>query len=246
VRILTRTLLPPGPRPKEFLAQCGGAVSRTRAFSRTPPPPADSDASGKQISDLLDRLSSAKGAPVPRSGGSSRMGDLAQALNTGREQQRIADTFSRARNRAIDTSALDGPSGLDAMKEEATDAMGEYHLNVYGHKHNTYITVSKPNRDVILSLSTGNLGFKKAKRHGFDAAYQLGAYVMDRLIHQGWHRKIKNLEVVMRGYGPGREAVTKILLGSEGRLFRGAIRKVADNTKLKFGGTRSKKPRRLG
>lgn len=221
-------------------------MTGARTYSPAARQRADHDGSSKQISDLLDRLSASKAAPTPSSGSSSRMGDLAQALNANSGQQRIADTFSRARNRAIDTSALDGPSGLDAMKREADNSMGEYRLNVYGSSHNTHITVSKPNRDVIISLSTGNLGFRKSARHTFDAAYQLGAYVMDRLIHQGWHKKIKNLEVVLRGFGPGREAVTKILLGSEGRLFRGAIRKVADGTKLKFGGTRSKKPRRLG
>lgn len=58
--------------------------------------------------------------------------------------------------------------------------------------------------------------------------------------------KIATLEVVLRGFGPGREAVTKVLLGSEGRWVRGKIKKVTDATRLKFGGTRSPKPRRLG
>ena len=58
--------------------------------------------------------------------------------------------------------------------------------------------------------------------------------------------KIAAIEVVLRGFGPGREAVTKVLLGSEGRWVRGKIGKVTDATRLKFGGTRSPKPRRLG
>ena len=57
---------------------------------------------------------------------------------------------------------------------------------------------------------------------------------------------IKELEVVLRDFGPGREAVTKILLGAEGKALRGKISKVMDGTRLKFGGTRSPKPRRLG
>jgi len=35
-------------------------------------------------------------------------------------------------------------------------------------------------------------------------------------------------------------------LGTEGRLLRGKIGTVSDATRLKFGGTRSRKPRRLG
>ena len=57
---------------------------------------------------------------------------------------------------------------------------------------------------------------------------------------------IKELEVVLRDFGPGREAVTKILLGAEGKALRSKISRIMDNTRLKFGGTRSKKPRRLG
>jgi small subunit ribosomal protein S11 len=69
---------------------------------------------------------------------------------------------------------------------------------------------------------------------------------MSRLQENGTNREIEKLEVVLRGFGAGREAVTKALLGSEGRFLRGKIIKVADATRLKFGGTRSKKPRRLG
>lgn len=56
---------------------------------------------------------------------------------------------------------------------------------------------------------------------------------------------IKALEIVLRDFGPGREAVSKILLGGEGKHLRGKIVRVMDSTRLKFGGTRSKKRRRI-
>lgn len=63
---------------------------------------------------------------------------------------------------------------------------------------------------------------------------------------EGLSDKIDSLEVVLRGFGVGREAVTKALLGTEGRTLRKKISQVSDATRLKFGGTRSRKPRRLG
>lgn len=69
---------------------------------------------------------------------------------------------------------------------------------------------------------------------------------MARIQEQGLNAQIKTLEVTLRGFGAGREAVTKALLGNEGRLLRGKVIKVSDATRLKFGGTRSPKPRRLG
>ncbi|KAI9782743.1 MAG: hypothetical protein M1839_004731 [Geoglossum umbratile] len=121
-----------------------------------------------------------------------------------------------------------------------------HHLHIYAHKHNTHVTLTRPNRDAIISVSTGNIGFRKAARSTYDAAYQLAAYVLGRIQEQGLIRQIKELELVLRGYGAGREACTKVLLGSEGRFIRSKIVRVTDATRLKFGGTRSKKPRRLG
>ena len=69
---------------------------------------------------------------------------------------------------------------------------------------------------------------------------------MGRIQQQGLLAEMKMLEIIYRSYGPGREAFTKVLLGSEGRRVRGLVVRVKDGTRLKFGGTRSKKPRRLG
>ncbi|KAI4248136.1 MAG: hypothetical protein L6R40_001225 [Gallowayella cf. fulva] len=121
-----------------------------------------------------------------------------------------------------------------------------HHLHIYATRHNTHITLTAPSRDPIISVSCGNIGFRKAARGTYDAAYQLGAYVMGRIQQQGLLAQIQHLEVVLRDFGPGREAVSKILLGSEGRNLRGRVVRVSDSTRLKFGGTRSKKPRRLG
>ncbi|KAF6236906.1 hypothetical protein HO173_005197 [Letharia columbiana] len=129
-----------------------------------------------------------------------------------------------------------------------------HHLHIYATRHNCHITLTAGNRDPIISVSSGNIGFKKAQRGSYDAAYQLGAYVMGMIKnqamldenYQGKGGQIRQLEVVLRNFGPGREAVSKILLGSEGRALRARIVRVMDGTRLKFGGTRGKKPRRLG
>ncbi|KAK3055085.1 hypothetical protein LTR53_020485, partial [Teratosphaeriaceae sp. CCFEE 6253] len=71
--------------------------------------------------------------------------------------------------------------------------------------------------DVLLSISSGNIGFRKAGRGSYDAAYQLAAFMIKTIQEKGILAQIRYLEVVLRGFGAGREAVTKVLLGSEGR-----------------------------
>lgn len=125
-----------------------------------------------------------------------------------------------------------------------------HHLHVYATKHNTHITLTNPERQALISVSTGIIGARKAQRGTYDAAYQLGAWVMKQIPQKGadrkWYNKLNKIELVLRGFGPGREAVTKILMGSEGREIRSKIVRVTDATRLKFGGVRSPKPRRLG
>lgn len=120
-----------------------------------------------------------------------------------------------------------------------------HHLHLYSHKHNTHITLTRPDRNPMLSVSCGNIGFRHAQRGGFDPAHQLSSYVMAKIQERGFLMEIKRLEVVLRGFGPGREAFTKVLLGVEGGKIREKVVRVTDATRLKFGGTRSRGVRRL-
>ncbi|KIX04591.1 uncharacterized protein Z518_05461 [Rhinocladiella mackenziei CBS 650.93] len=150
-----------------------------------------------------------------------------------------------------------------------TSADEPYHLNVYAHRQNMHITFTEPSRNPILSLSVGNLGLRKAQRKTYDACFQLASYMFRKMAEKQWrvggrkmtHNEMKTLtdirkpgpvgggngiEIIFRGFGPGREAFQKALLGPEGRMIKPLISKVTDGTRLKFGGTRSPKVRRLG
>lgn len=121
-----------------------------------------------------------------------------------------------------------------------------HHLHVYTHKHNTIVTLTRPNGEPMLNMSCGNLGFRKSRRAGYDPAYQLTSHMFAQIQEKGWLMDIAQLEVIFRGFGPGRNAFTKVLLGDEGRNIRTRVCRVADSTRIKFGGTRSRKVRRLG
>ncbi|KAL2423306.1 Small ribosomal subunit protein uS11m [Exophiala dermatitidis] len=168
--------------------------------------------------------------------------------------------------RSIARSARDEAATRPSARVSADEP---YHLTVYAHKHNTHITFTEPSRNPILSLSTGNLGLRKAQRSSYDASYQLASYTFRKMAEKQWRiggkKNTSNpmltladvrkpgamsggagIEVIMRGYGPGREAFQKALLGTEGRMIKPLVSKVTDSTRLKFGGTRSPKVRRLG
>ncbi|KAI0595060.1 translational machinery component [Biscogniauxia sp. FL1348] len=213
-----------------LLATTTSSLQFTRSFAQT-----CRRQDGSRASSLLQNLRSAtKPAARPAESSSSELDRiLGQSL--------INDTVARSLNRPSqsDPSASPDPNQRGGSREP-------YHFHIYSHKHNSHITVTRPNREPILSVSAGNIGFRKGKRGSYDAAYQVTAYALDKLNQMGMHREIDTLEVVLRGFGTGREAATKVLLGNEGRLLRDKIIKTSDATRLKFGGTRSPKPRRLG
>ncbi|KAH0563357.1 hypothetical protein GP486_002076 [Trichoglossum hirsutum] len=186
----------------------------------------------------MPHVTSKVSSATPASGGLD-LGTLSRIFFKNQASRKPSNSPPNANTLNYDISALNPDNRLRINEPP-------HHLHIYSHKHNTHITLTRPNRDPIISVSTGNIGFRKAARSTYDAAYQLAAYVLGRIQEQGLISQIKELEVVLRGFGVGREACTKVLLGSEGRVLRSRVVRVTDATRLKFGGTRSKRPRRLG
>ncbi|KAK4506290.1 hypothetical protein PRZ48_000020 [Zasmidium cellare] len=206
----------------------------------------------------------------------SRAGGLGATASSMTQTQTTTRPRTSATNPSSFSSIIEsGPDsflGPEYMENLADFHRTEqpHRLHVYATKHNTHITFVQPSKpasqtvssgvsgtsassadqkkqvDVLLSLSAGNIGFRKAGRGSYDAAYQLAAFVLKQIQDKGMARDVNKLEVVLRGFGAGREAVSKVLLGTEGRHIRGRITSVVDATRLKQGGPRSKKPRRLG
>lgn len=140
---------------------------------------------------------------------------------------------------------------VDSLQNEVTktpyaEQVPPHHLHVYAHKHNTLLTLTRPNGNPMMSMGCGRLGFRKGGRSGYDPAYQLASHVFAQIQEKGWLLDIKRLALIYRGFGPGREAFTKVLLGNEGKNIRGLVCRVTDSTRIKFGGTRSREVRRLG
>ncbi|KAF5653035.1 ribosomal protein [Fusarium sp. NRRL 25303] len=210
--------------------QIARSISQTKSNRDDKPRRAPSRPS---TASLLENIYGPSETSRTRSSPNNAMANLSQSL--------VFKTLDKSSN--IDTSPLSRDTRRQAEAKE--DDLEPYHFHIYSHKHNTHITCTKPNREPIISLSAGNIGFRKSRRGLFDSAYSLTKYVLERLIHNGWPMKMNRLEVVLRGFGQGREAALKVLMSPEGKVLRDKIVRVADSTRIKFGGTRSEKPRRL-
>lgn len=98
---------------------------------------------------------------------------------------------------------------------------------------------------VKLHVSAGMLGFRKANRAEYEAGYQVSSRLFKMIEEKKLFGPNDKVELILRDFGKGREAFTSALQGKEGASIRPHIVRVTDNTRLKFGGSRSKKLRRL-
>ena len=209
--------------------------NHSRNISTTPASQAPDDDSSNPFAAALrsSRSIPQRSAPPRTQTPRSAQDVTAQAPPTplrGPASQNIQNIASQASNEAA---------------SRTTPVSDSHHLHVYATKHNTHLTLTKPNREPLLSLSAGNIGFRKSQRGSFDAAYQLASYSMGKMHERGMLINMDKLEIVLRGFGAGREAFQKALLGSEGKGIKGKVTRVTDSTRLKFGGVRSKNVRRL-
>lgn len=96
---------------------------------------------------------------------------------------------------------------------------------------------------VKFAISTGCLGFRKAARGEYEAAFQTSAKVFQMI--QDKKLLDKDIEIVLKDFGKGRAAFIAALNGKEGTAIRKNVIRIGDKTPLKFGGVRSPRVRRL-
>ncbi|CAD6566250.1 MAG: hypothetical protein CYPHOPRED_000534 [Cyphobasidiales sp. Tagirdzhanova-0007] len=110
----------------------------------------------------------------------------------------------------------------------------------------------------VARVTCGALGFKKAQRGTFEAATRTTGRMLELIEQVGSVvRKTKKdgvrvrdpppttIELIFKGFGPGREAVVAALQTDRGSFVRRMIKRVTDATPIKIGGTRPKKRRML-
>lgn len=143
----------------------------------------------------------------------------------------------------IDLLQSQAQTELPFARRSAESRQQRYHLHVFSSPNNTRLTLTNRVHEPVLVVTAGMLGYTNVRRSTYEAAHNTMLNMMDRMRA----RKIvpSDLEIVYKGFGQGRDAVTKCLLGLEGQWLRPKVSIVRDKTPLKYGGTRGRKQRRL-
>jgi len=109
-------------------------------------------------------------------------------------------------------------------------------LHIHATYNNTKVLLSDKEGNTITWSSSGGLGFSGAKKGTPFAAAKVGELVGDKANIVG----VKEVDVVIRGVGAGRESA---LRGFAGKGIE--ITRIADETPIPHNGPRPPKPRRV-
>lgn len=109
-------------------------------------------------------------------------------------------------------------------------------LNILATFNNTLITLCDTKGNSIMAASSGALGFKGSRKSTPFAAAKVGEIIGDKAQQMG----MKDVSVVVRGVGAGRESALRAFAG------KGiTVTSIVDKTPVPFNGTRAPKPRRV-
>lgn len=109
-------------------------------------------------------------------------------------------------------------------------------LHIHATYNNTKVLLSDKTGNTVAWSSSGALGFSGAKKGTPFAAAKVGELVGDKAGIIG----IKEVDVVIRGVGAGRESA---LRGFAGKGIE--VTRIADDTPIPHNGPRPPKPRRI-
>ena len=133
---------------------------------------------------------------------------------------------------------------LTTTRQFGLSDLDTYHLHWKSTRHNTVATLTDGEGHIVSWASGGRCGFKHSRRGEYEAGYQCAVRIFQK-IEDLLAQKRFRLELIYKGFGPGRQALDSALLTTEGENIRPLLSRLTDQTPLKIGGTRAKKARRL-
>lgn len=109
-------------------------------------------------------------------------------------------------------------------------------LSIQSTYNNTIACLSDMEGNVVMTSSSGALGFKGAKKSTPFAAAKVGEVIGERAIMLG----VKEVDIVVKGVGSGRESVIRSFIANNIE-----VSSIVDRTPIPHNGVRPKKARRV-
>ncbi|MFA5652178.1 MAG: 30S ribosomal protein S11 [Candidatus Paceibacterota bacterium] len=129
-----------------------------------------------------------------------------------------------------------GAESVPQVKASAKKRVDSGILYVQSTYNNTIVLLTDKKGNAIMQSSAGALGFRGAKKGTPFAAAKVGETLGEKAMNLG----VKEIEVIVKGVGSGRESAIR------GFISKGInITNIKDETPVPHNGPKPKKPRRV-
>lgn len=134
------------------------------------------------------------------------------------------------------TKSAESKSATKAPKSSSKRKLAYAVLHIQSTYNNTKVVLADEKGNSVALSSSGALGFRGAKKGTPFAAAKIGEILADKAILMG----VKEVGVVMKGTGSGRESVVRSFIAKGIN-----IESIKDRTPVPHNGPKPKKPRRI-
>ncbi|GBB97544.1 hypothetical protein RclHR1_00300023 [Rhizophagus clarus] len=147
---------------------------------------------------------------------------------------------SSSSSQTTSTSSTSNVEVAKLLSDFLVPSEENYILHIHASYNNTIVTLTNSRGNILITKSGGSVGFKKSQRGGYEAAHQAATSVIQKIKEKNLN--VKNVEICINGFGPGRDAAFKALANVENQWN---VKRITDTTPLPFNGCRPRKSRRL-
>lgn len=140
------------------------------------------------------------------------------------------------KKRIVTTAGAEGDAKAKPASTSSKKRVDAGVLHVQSTYNNTKLMLTDKQGNALMWASSGGAGFKGAKKGTPFAAAKVGETLALKAMNLG----LKEIDVVVKGVGSGRESAIR------GFISKGiAISSIKDETPVPFNGPQPKKPRRV-
>ena len=158
------------------------------------------------------------------------------------------DAGDAFRPASIDQMPLQNPSATSTVipplpqRELKGQPKGYFYIHGVCVTKNMHVTICDHKHNPVVAISGGQLGVKHSKRQTQETAYNTTVNAFRRLAATDY--EVRQVELVMKGFGPGRKGFLQAISGPQGDFIRRKIVRVTDATPLQIGGTKARNEKR--
>jgi small subunit ribosomal protein S11 len=128
------------------------------------------------------------------------------------------------------------PSSRRSGSRKAKRTLSHGQAHIHATFNNTIVTITDPQGNVVIWASAGSVGFKGSRK---STPYAAGLAAR-QAIRDARELGLQELDLMINGPGPGREAAIRAIQASEVR-----VRSISDVTPIPHNGCRPPKKRRV-